>query len=84
MFVTAWQAVTALRLLLLRESNPTAWAAVQEMESHTEQRRADTEHWRECQQNIVHYLTVVCGLPYTEDEIQHVIGVIEVEGRKMT
>ena len=38
----------------------------------------DPDHWATCQHNIVRYLTKVLGLDYTPEEVNHVIGLIEV------
>ena len=47
------------------------------MMDHSEERR-QTSHWETCQHNIVNYLRDFWELDYSEDEINHVIGLIEV------
>ena len=45
------------------------------MMDHTEERR-HISHWAVCQHNIVKHLREFWELDYTEDEINHVIGLI--------
>ena len=40
--------------------------------------RVEDGHWEVCQHNIVNFLMEICSLDFTEEEINHVIGVIEV------
>ena len=47
------------------------------MMDHSKERR-QTSHWETCQHNIVNYLRVFWELDYSEEEINHVIGLIEV------
>ena len=47
------------------------------MMDHSEERR-QTSHWETCQHNIVNYLRDFWELDYSEEEINHVIGLIEV------
>ena len=47
------------------------------MMDHSEERR-QTSHWETCQHNIVNYLRDVWELDFSEEEINHVIGLIEV------
>ena len=47
------------------------------MMDHSEERR-QTSHWETCQHNIVNYLRYFWELDYSEEEINHVIGLIEV------
>ena len=44
---------------------------------HNQERQKD-DHWEICQHNIVNFLTNVCHLPFSPEEINHVIGLIEV------
>lgn len=47
------------------------------MMDHSEERR-QTSHWETCQHNIVNYIRDFWELDYSEEEINHVIGLIEV------
>ena len=47
------------------------------MMDHNEERR-HISHWAVCQHNIVKHLREFWELDYTEEEINHVIGLIEV------
>ena len=47
------------------------------MMDHSEERR-QTSHWETCQRNIVNYLRDVWELDFSKEEINHVIGLIEV------
>ena len=40
--------------------------------------RMKNEHWNICQHNIVHYLIKVWTLDFSPEEVNHVIGLIEV------
>ena len=44
---------------------------------HNSERMKD-DHWNVCQHNIVHYLTQVWKLDFSPQEVNHVIGLIEV------
>ena len=44
---------------------------------HNIEREKD-DHWNICQHNIVNFLIKVCKLDFSVEEINHVIGVIEV------
>ena len=46
------------------------------MDHNTERKKND--HWAHCQHNIVNYLIDVWKLDVTPDEVNHVIGLIEV------
>jgi len=74
-----YQSIAALRCLLLKGKDESGWAAMQSMVDHNSDReREDPEHWKICQHNIVRYLVELCGLPYTKEEVNHVIGLMEV------
>ena len=47
------------------------------MMDHSTERQTQ-DHWHHCQHNIVNYLINHWNLPYTPEEINHVIGLIEV------
>ena len=47
------------------------------MMDHNNERRKN-EHWANCQHNIVNYLIDVWKLDVTPEEVNHVIGLIEV------
>ena len=48
------------------------------MMDHSEARRQNTEHWAACQHNIVRFLSQHLDTEFSEDEVNHVIGLIEV------
>ena len=48
------------------------------MMDHCEERRHHTGHWADCQTNIVTYIRDSLGLSFTQDEVNHAIGLIEV------
>jgi len=70
--------ITVLRLLSLRDTDPEAWARVQFLMDHDEERRKEKEYWQMFQKNIVGYLRIVVGLAdtYSEDEINRAIGIL--------
>jgi len=70
--------ITVLRLLHLRENDPEAWARIQLLMDHDEERRKETEYWSMFQRNVVNYLRVKGGLAdtFTEDEINRAIGIL--------
>ena len=47
------------------------------MMDHNSERSKD-DHWNVCQHNIVHYLTNIWKLDFSPEEVNHVIGLIEV------
>merc|ERR1719483_1310474 len=47
------------------------------MMDHNNERMRDA-HWNVCQHNIVHYLTQVWKLDFSPEEVNHIIGLIEV------
>ena len=62
---------------MLKKGNPIQWNSLKVMMDHNEEREKDP-HWEVCQHNIVNFLLDVCNLDFTAEEINHVIGVIEV------
>ena len=48
------------------------------MMDHCEERRHHTAHWADCQTNIVTYIRDTLGLSFSQDEVNHAIGLIEV------
>lgn len=73
--------ITPLRVILEKEENPQRWSEeVEPMEDHKEA-RFNTPAWNADRQNIVGYLLGPCKLKdrgITEEEIQQVIGILEV------
>ena len=51
---------------------------LQIMMDHSEARRHNTEHWATCQHNIVRFLAQHLDTEFSEEEVNHVIGLIEV------
>ena len=67
------------RCLLLKEKDEIKWKTLQIMMDHNNERQnQNNDHWQNCQHNIVNYLRDYWKLDYSKDEINHVIGVIEV------
>ena len=62
---------------MLKEKDTVKWNTLQLMMDHCQERR-QSDHWNLCQHNIVNYLRNVWALDYTPEEINHVIGLIEV------
>jgi len=80
-----YQCTAVLRCLLQREANPTGWAAMLAMMDHNSDRQtANEDHWKVCQHNIVNYLTQTLGLDFTREEVNHVIGLLEVNAFQVT
>ena len=48
------------------------------MMDHCEERRHHTAHWADYQTNVVQYIRDTLGLSFTQDEVNHAIGLIEV------
>ena len=48
------------------------------MDHNDERQQKNQMHWFNCQQNIVNYLIDVWKLDVTPEEVNHVIGLIEV------
>ncbi|KAG8331004.1 hypothetical protein J6590_050391 [Homalodisca vitripennis] len=75
-----YECITPLRMLLNKEKAPDRWQAeIDEMEAHTEERKAQSE-WKTEQINVVEFLRKKCRLAerFSEDIIHFVIGVLEV------
>jgi len=72
-----YQCIAALRCLLLKETNTVKWNTLKLMMDHNTDRMKN-EHWNICQHNIVHYLIKVWKLDFSPEEVNHVIGLIEV------
>ena len=74
-----YQCVTPLRCLLLRDKSPDKWACILAMADHEKEKdKKENPHWLEVQHNIVGYLRTTCHLDFSISEINHVIGVLEV------
>ena len=48
------------------------------MDHNEERQEHNKQHWFHCQQNIVNYLIEVWKLDVSAEEVNHVIGLIEV------
>lgn len=73
------QAIVPLRCLLLKASDPTAYATLMDMEHHNAIRRKIPEVWSGNQINVVNRIVNDWGLTeYNEDEIHTICGVLEV------
>jgi hypothetical protein len=101
-----YQCITPLRCLLLKETHPNKWAALQvvvvvvrtyvrayivkarldHVITYPEHDKRDEVHWKQVQHNVVRYLRVTCGLAerFSENEINHVLGVLEVNAFEIT
>ena len=66
-----------VRCLLLKERDPVKWNTLKLMMDHNKEREAQ-DHWQHCQHNIVNYLRNHWKMDCTPEEINHVIGLIEV------
>ena len=66
-----------VRCLLLKEREPVKWNILKIMMDHNKEREAQ-DHWQHCQHNIVNYLRNHWKIDCTPEEINHVIGLIEV------
>lgn len=75
-----YQSILPLRCLLLKESQPDKWKELLTLEDHLETRKRRSEVWDEQQVNIVKFLRDwhMLGTHYTEDTVNRVIGLIEV------
>lgn len=76
--------ISALRVLLLSVNKPTDWAIVQRMLSHREEQK-QKEFWKQYKVHLVDFIREVCGLggTYTEEEVEHVSGVIDVNSIRL-
>lgn len=72
-----YQCITPLRSLKLKERHPEKWRALEGMMDHCEDRPKDI-HYEVNQKNIVQFLRDHWNVPYSVEEINHVIGALEV------
>eukprot|EP00096_Caligus_rogercresseyi_P012954 TRINITY_DN5617_c0_g1_i1.p1 TRINITY_DN5617_c0_g1~~TRINITY_DN5617_c0_g1_i1.p1 ORF type:complete len:550 (+),score=73.83 TRINITY_DN5617_c0_g1_i1:42-1652(+) len=72
-----YQCILPLRCLLLQTDESWVERLLRVMMDHLEDRPKDI-HWAANQKNIVEYLQESQGLPFTSEEINHVIGVLDV------
>ena len=70
-------------MLIIKLDSPTNWKRIVRLMDHKEDRMKDKLSWAQSQ-DIVHYIQNVLGLEdlFNEDEIQHCIGVVNVNGIK--
>ncbi|RZB38993.1 msta, isoform B-like [Asbolus verrucosus] len=74
-----YNAIVPLRCLLLKESDPQAYADLMKMETHNEIRRNIPELWRGNQESIVNRIIFDWGLKeYTQEEVHSICGILEV------
>lgn len=74
-----FQAIVPLRCLLLKTSDPSAFATLMDMEHHNSIRRNIPEVWNGNQFNVVNRIINDWGLTeYNEDEIHTICGILEV------
>lgn len=74
-----FQAIVPLRCLLLKASDPSAYATLTDMEHHNGIRRNIPEVWNGNQINVVDRIIKDWRLTeYNEDEIHTICGVLEV------
>ena len=67
------------------ENRPKANFSFQAMVDHVQDRQHQA-HWEEVQHNVVQYLRDTCQLAqrFSEEEINHVLGVLEVNAFEIT
>ena len=55
------------------------------MMDHVEEKRHEA-HWRDIEENVVRYLLGTCqlGNRFTQQEVEHVVGVLEVNAFEVT
>lgn len=73
--------ITPLRVIIEKKANPLRWKKEVEPMQHHREERINTPAWNADQQNIVGYLLGPCQLKerdITEEDIQQVIGILEV------
>lgn len=72
--------ITAIRLLVLRETDPIKYGIVTRMMDHNEEHAAKKSNWKLYKENVVDFLRERCGLAerFSEEEIFHVLGVLDV------
>ncbi len=69
--------IAPLRLLWLRDSDPAAWARVQLLMDHDQERRREEKYWAMFRKNVVDFLIKKVGLTqFSEDEIFRIIGIL--------
>ncbi|KAL1464974.1 hypothetical protein WDU94_004572 [Cyamophila willieti] len=74
-----YEAITPLRLLLVRDRNPAKWEEVMQMESHSDKRKTNEEFWNAEKVNIVEFIRIRCKMDsYDEDLIHKICGILEV------
>ncbi|XP_059093239.1 SET domain-containing protein SmydA-8-like isoform X3 [Tigriopus californicus] len=72
-----YQCITPLRGLKLKERYPQKWRALKGMMDHCEDRPKDI-HYEVNQKNVVQFLRDHWNVPCSIEEINHVIGALEV------
>ncbi|CAG9564431.1 unnamed protein product [Danaus chrysippus] len=73
----SYHAITPLRCLLLKKSDPSKWCSLSEMESHNAIRRSRGDIYPMNDRNVVQRLKK-WGLEYDDDEVHTVCGILEV------
>jgi len=76
--------ISALRILLLSRSNPNSWAIIQRMMGHREEQKLK-ESWKFYKEHLVDFIRETLGLGeiFTEEEVEHVSGVIDVNSIRL-
>ena len=72
----SYAALTVLRLLDMKETNPEVWERFQRLEDHNEARREEEpELWEYHERHIVSFITEKLGLKeFSVDEVRGVVG----------
>ncbi|EDV44517.1 uncharacterized protein Dana_GF20287 [Drosophila ananassae] len=74
-----YELVMIVRILLLRQRDPEQFAAIERMESHTEERRKNQVLWQHYEQKVVQRLREVWQLEDLQPEqIHQVCGILDV------
>uniref|UniRef100_A0A1B6KW78 MYND-type domain-containing protein n=1 Tax=Graphocephala atropunctata TaxID=36148 RepID=A0A1B6KW78_9HEMI len=80
----SYECITALRMCYARDNNPTLWAKLKSLQSHTEDRK-DTQKYKEDTRSIAQFLRRFYKIEdeFTDTEIMDIWGVVQVNGHEV-
>ena len=75
--------IVPLRLLLLRNNNPSAWRVIDTFMDHNDQRDQDNQAWKLHELLVRNFVQKYLNLSFSDDEVRRAIGIIRTNTVKL-
>ena len=75
--------IVPLRLLLLRNNNPSAWRVIDTFMDHNDQRDQDSQAWKLHELLVRNFVQKYLNLSFSDDEVRRAIGIVRTNSVKL-